>query len=166
MKRTLIPLAALGAAAVLSASIAPAWAYFTDTSSATGGIRINVEPTTDIEETYGERTKHVTIKNIGDNNVSVYVRARVFASESVDVSGTGWSGPDGEGWYNFDNPVDCGKSANELTVKLTFPEGAIQDDPYNVIVIYESTPVQYQEDGTPYADWSYILDNGTAEGGN
>ena len=145
MKRTLIPLAALGAA---------------------------------IEETYGERTKHVTIKNIGDNNVSVYVRARVFASESVDVDGSGWSGPDGEGWYNFDNPVDCGKSANELTVKLTFqsaneltvkltfPEGAIQDDPYNVIVIYESTPVQYQEDGTPYADWSYILDNGTAEGGN
>lgn len=166
MKRSLIPLAALGAATVLSASIAPAWAYFTDTSSATGGIRIYVEPTTTIEETYGERTKHVVVKNIGNNNVSVYARARVYASEAVDISGSGWSGPDSDGWYYFADPVECGKATNELRVKLTFPEGAIEDDPYNVVVIYESTPVQYHEDGTPYADWDYILDNGTAEGGN
>ena len=27
-----------------------------------------------------------------------------------------------------------------------------------MIVIYESTPVKYKEDGTPYADWTTVLE--------
>lgn len=35
---------------------------------------------------------------------------------------------------------------------------------FNVIVIYESTPVRYDENGEPYADWSETLDVVTATG--
>lgn len=40
-------------------------------------------------------------------------------------------------------------------------------DDLNVVVIYEATPVLYDKDGTPYADWkqAVIVDNET-EGGN
>ena len=37
---------------------------------------------------------------------------------------------------------------------------------FNVVVIYESTPVMYREDGTPYADWNVVLDNGTSQSGS
>ena len=33
---------------------------------------------------------------------------------------------------------------------------------FNVVVIYESTPVLYREDGTPYADWNAVLDSGSS----
>ena len=36
---------------------------------------------------------------------------------------------------------------------------------FNVIVIYESTPARWREDGTAYADWTVILDRGSTEGG-
>ena len=35
---------------------------------------------------------------------------------------------------------------------------------FNVVVIYETTPVLYREDGTPYADWSAKVDAKTVEG--
>lgn len=38
---------------------------------------------------------------------------------------------------------------------------------FNVVVTYECTPVLYNADGTPYADWTTILDNGNlSEGGD
>ena len=48
----------------------------------------------------------------------------------------------------------------------TEPDGAVFRDNFNVIVVYESTPVLYNADGSAYADWSFTLDNGTSEGGN
>ena len=40
---------------------------------------------------------------------------------------------------------------------------------FNVVVIYESTPVKYHEDGTPYTveetDWSELLDTGSTVSG-
>lgn len=42
------------------------------------------------------------------------------------------------------------------------PEEELKDNlTFNVIVIYESTPVMYNEDGTPYADWNAVLDTGS-----
>ena len=160
--RLLLP-AAVAAALVLGTGIAPAWAYFTATSSADGGIPINVTPETDIEETYGARTKHVKISNTGDT--PVFVRARVFSTMDVDVSGTGWT-KDGD-WYYYDKVVPVGGiTEDELTVTINFPEGATEGDSYNVIVVYESTPEQYTADGTPSPDWEHTLDRGTEEGGD
>ena len=38
-------------------------------------------------------------------------------------------------------------------------------DSFHVAVIYESTPVRYNADGTPYADWDEVLNSVTMEGG-
>ena len=35
------------------------------------------------------------------------------------------------------------------------PEG---EESFNVAVVYETTPVQYRADGTPYADWEVRLE--------
>lgn len=180
MKRRNIALVAILVAMVLCAGISPAWSYFTDRSMATGGMKISVKPTTTIEENYHERVKDVVITNSSASDVDVFVRARVYASIAPTISGDGWSGPfDDEGnatsdataWYYYGSPdnltlVAPGDQTTTLKVALEFPENATEDDEFNVIVVYESTPVQYREDGTPYADWSYILDEGTAEGGN
>ena len=49
------------------------------------------------------------------------------------------------------------------------PEDAKEGDDFNVVVVYESTPVLYDEKGDPYpydkADWNQILDV-EEEGGN
>lgn len=57
-----------------------------------------------------------------------------------------------------------GKTAKELSVRIgNVPEEELKDGlTFNVIVIYESTPVLYREDGTPYADWNAVLDSGSS----
>ena len=180
MKRKNIAIIAVLVAMVLCAAISPAWSYFTDRSEADGGMKISVTPTTEIEEYYHERQKDVYITNSSASDVDVFIRARVYASIAPTIDGADWSGPyndagestaDAMGWYYYGEPdalIACapGKTTSMLRVALNFPENATEDVEFNVIVVYESTPVQYHEDGTPYADWSYILDEGTAEGGN
>ena len=34
------------------------------------------------------------------------------------------------------------------------------EDNFNVIVVQESTPVLYDENDQPYADWSRVMDSG------
>ena len=171
MKRAYIPLACAATALILSASISPAWSYFTDHSWASGGQKINVKPTTTVEETFGNREKKLTIKNTGDNDVDVFVRARAYASESLTIEGSGWT-DGGDGWWYYGSnpagmtPIACGASANELTVRLDFPKNAKENDEYNVVVIYESTHAQYDADGNTNPDWDYILDRSSVEGGN
>ena len=40
-------------------------------------------------------------------------------------------------------------------------DGAEAGDNFNVVVVYESTPVQYDANGDPFADWSIQLDKVT-----
>ena len=166
MKNTKYMLAALAATLVLSLSIVPASAYFTDWTEANGGLPIKVEPTTEVEETFGARKKNVAITNLG--TAPVFIRARAYASEQLDVSGEDWTQVGDWYVYGGDAPIAVAPDGKtkELTVEITFPEGAKKDDEYNVIVVYESTPVQYDAEGNPFADWSYTLNTGTAEGGN
>ena len=51
----------------------------------------------------------------------------------------------------------------ELLAEITIPEDL--KDSFNVVVIQECTQVLYKEDGTPYADWSKIIDTTTDIGG-
>ena len=70
-------------------------------------------------------------------------------------------------WANatYVKDTTLGEGAKTLTVKITFPEGATEEDEYNVDLVYESTPVLYDADGNPTADWEHILDM-VEEGGN
>lgn len=170
------PLALLGVAAVSLAvattAIAPSYAYFTDQSSATGGLVIG-RPTTDIKEYYGRGVKHVVISN-NEDSTNVFVRARVFAYEEYlqPVSGTNWSELQDDGWYYFHGVLEPGQETDELLVEINFktrkeiydPEGTIVEEydttgeNFNVVVVYEAVPVQYKADGTlldpEAADWT------------
>lgn len=78
--------------------------------------------------------------------------------------------PNSTRYYYYDKPVlpdvldENGKikekrSANELRVSIEniVPKDVVNGDTFNVIVVYESTPVFYKEDGTAYADWTSKL---------
>lgn len=160
MKSKTIRLAVLGAAAAVAiagAHVAPSWAYFTANSEAEGGLTIQVEPTTSIDETVEGGAKHVTISNSANSAVPVFVRARVFANAEYLANGT----PSGEGWtrgsdgyWYYTSPVEPGATTNELLVQVAWPdfdgEGEAVDhtgENFNIIVVYEATPVQYDNDG-------------------
>lgn len=174
MKRKTMILAVLAFVLVLGMGIAPGWAYFTARSTANGGLPVYTEPTTDVHEWYKEGVKHVAITNSPEAKTSVYVRARVYTSLDVEVSGTNWPETPTDGWYVYDQILAPGDTTDELNVSITFPkvqseeqpDGAVYGDNYNVIVVYESTPVQYDSAGQPFADWSYILDSFTEESGD
>ncbi len=168
MKRKDILLVILAFALVLSMGIGSAYAYFTSSASASGGLDVSVKPSTDITEPkFDDQTKHVVISNaIGAE--PVYVRARFFSSLPVEISGTKWSAePDEDGWYVYSEIIPGGEQSEELLGKITFPADAEDGDNYNIVVVYEATPVQYDADGNPLEpDWTLVLDDGMSEGGN
>ena len=71
-------LAAMAVALPLSAGIGNAFSYFTANAGAQGGVGVEIgPPKTEITETFGEWTKHVTITNTGD--IPVYVRVQALS---------------------------------------------------------------------------------------
>lgn len=166
---------------VLTAATGSAWAYFTTYTSATGGYAIDLSNETQIEETYSEHTKHVTVTNEGTQ--PVYVRARAFSGSQCTLA---YSSSDGkwqagnDGYYYYSEPVAGSVTSedgtvvpgrtSELLVQITFPTEVKEGDECNVVVIYESIPVQYDTDGNVLApqaaDWSVELVTGKTEGGS
>lgn len=163
MKRMRYLLPVLALSLVMTAGIGKAWAYFTTYASAQGGIPIELGSETEITERFSSWIKHLTITN-DEGSEPVYIRARAFygGNYTVTYEGTGWSAGE-DGYYYYDGIVEGGGSTSELLVKIGgIPEEDLKDQQtFNIIVIYESTPVQYHEDGTPYADWTAVLDNGS-----
>jgi len=180
-KRKTLLLASLAVALVLGMGIAPAWSYFTDSHTTNGGLPISVKPSTTPHEWFADSTKHLTIKNSDDATAPVFIRAGVFSSNKLPITsirGTGWSAKDagdwgydvGDGWYYYGSssdgrgltPLAPGDTTEELLVVFNFPqiqsadqpEGIPDGDNYNAIIVYESTPVQYDAEGNPYADWN------------
>ena len=159
LKKAFLPLLAL--VLVLSLTVPSALAYFTDTTRVKGGYTIRQSTITSIDENFKNWTKTLTITN--NEGAPVFVRARAFAGQtySLTYSGSGWSKGEGDWWY-YSSPLPEGTEASTLNVKIG---GIPADDDltehtnFNVAVVYESTRVQYKEDGTPFADWSMILDS-------
>lgn len=156
-------LAAAAVVCILTATIGPAYAYFSASASAAGKHIVRLGSNTNIEEPeIVEGVKHVVITNAEDAG-PVFVRATAFAGGDVDLtySGDKWT-PEG-GYYVYNDIVAGGESTTELLVSFR-KEGDLEEgESYNVIVVYEATPVQYDENGNPYADWS--LKSDSAEGG-
>lgn len=187
-KHRYILLASLVVALVLGMGIAPAAAYFTDSSTTNGGLPISVKPGTDIKEWYASSLKEIEISNDQDADAPVFVRARAYSTPEADVETNQYWFDGGDGWYYYGTSADAltplapGESTSRadgkaLNVHINWPEiesedepdGAVFGDNFNVIVVYESTPVLYEgvgDEARAYADWSFTLDNGTSEGGN
>ena len=104
-------------------------------------------------------TKHVTIQNTGD--VDCFVRVRAFAGEKyqdgltyADDNGK-WS-PGEDGYYYYSDVVPAGGEAEELRIGVNNMDS---EESFNVIVVQESTPALYDEQGNPYADWNRVMDS-------
>ena len=155
MKKSYLPLAALALLLLIALSISPAMAYFSDYTTADGAQEVNAGFKTEIEEEFESWTKKVTIKNTSDD-LSVYVRAKVFSMYNVKCNGTNWTPTNaGNETYVYYTPALAPKkSAAVLNVEITHPTTPEEGDSFNVVVIYEAVPARYDEDGTPYADWN------------
>ena len=178
MKNRKIILILLVFSLIICANIQPAIAYFTTFTYAKGGHPIYLRDTTRIEEQFSQQTKHVIIRS-DSNSEPVWVRVKVFYAylgiEKITISGAenpskwqkGAEDDNGYVFYNYTEPLLGGLPTEELTVKIETKDTLTPEkgDQYDVIVIYESTPVRYAEDGSILpVDWNAPLyeydDNG------
>lgn len=172
---------ALAIGTALFATVGDAWSYFTTYTRATGTLRIDLGSRTWLEEGYSDHTKHLVVSNDGEQ--AVYVRARAFSGSRYPLSYSSADGSwqersDGYCYYNGVLPgrvtgedgTVTAATTSELLVRIEFPADAEEGEDCNVVVIYESVPVQYDTDGNalePWdADWSAGLVTGASEGGN
>ena len=158
----------LGAAAIVlvgSVSVQSAMAYFTTYVKAKGGYEITLGSQTEIHEDVKNMTKEIKISNTGETDC--YVRVKVFCGSQLDIDYSGavdekgnayWTKGDDGYWY-YKDILPVGSTSEVLQAKIKLPED--YKDSFNVIVVQECTPVQYKEDGTPYADWNAKVDTKT-----
>lgn len=158
-------------------------AYFTASARAGGGRTVQLQNKTTIEEVFANWKKTVTI-TATEGTQPVYLRARAFSTYDLAYAGTNeksdWY-PGEDGWWYYgkalanlslvdenDQPIDMPKwmtaEAEPLVVTINngkapevAQEGEIPND-FDVTVVYETTPVVYETDGSHKAaheaDWS------------
>lgn len=164
---------AIAAALLAIASVGVTYSYFTTYATAKGTIELPLDQRTEIDEEFGDWTKSVTISNTAPagnaSSMTVFVRAKGFAGAAYPLvysSDGSWTLGD-DGYYYYGEPLAPGQTTSKLDVKITgVPEDAADDAAFNVVVVYETTPALYRADGTPYADWSDVLDTGQTGGGD
>lgn len=179
MKNSRISKTALVAAAVTltaSLSVGSALAYFTTYCRAEGSYEMSMGfPVTEITERV-DKGKFVTIENT--SAYDCYVRVKVFAPkdimETITIKSGNASEPetvaagewiqfpnmgewDDDYWY-FNSILGPGRTTPELKISYELPGEEDEDRPneINIVVVHECTPVLYDEDGNPYADWENI----------
>ncbi|MBQ9249363.1 MAG: hypothetical protein IJ179_11470 [Oscillospiraceae bacterium] len=164
MNKKKLCLVLLAVILVMSSWITPALAYFTTYTRAKGGYTVQLKTTTNIDESFEDWTKSLTVTNT--EGAAVYIRARAYAGSTYTLkySGSGWTYNADDGWWYYGPAVAAGESAAVLNVKITDIPEATEVGSFNVAVVYESTPVQYNADGSSYADWDMVLDRKEAEG--
>ena len=152
---------------VVSAVMGAAWAYFSTYASAKGGITLHMGHQETVEEEFSGWQKVLNITSTKDSR-PVYIRARGFCPDyPLTYVCENWGGGKGEvkpdGWVYYDKILPPGETADPLKVQIkNVPSGensGIQDaDSFNVIIVYETTEVQYDEKGDVIppenADWS------------
>lgn len=166
-------LAVMAVVLPLSAGIGNAFSYFTANAGSEGRLGVEIgTPQTEITETFGEWTKHITITNTGD--IPVYVRVQAFSGSQYPLTyntNGAWRG-DGP-YYIYNSILAPGNTTEPLDIVISGVEETDKDN-FNVVVVYERTPVAYNEDGTAKEpDWNYsikeeekLLEAGLQEGEN
>ncbi len=147
MKKKHIILGFVAAALIASSTIAPALAYFTDHTEAVGSVQIALGDETHINERVADGQKIVSISSTYGQ--PVYIRVQAFAAEGMALvySGSGWV-DGGDGFWYFTTPIAQGETTGDLAV--TIPKTLIDgDQDFNIVVVYESAPAEFNEDGDP-----------------
>ena len=113
-------------------------------------------------------TKRITIPSAEDSE-PVFIRVKAFCGSKYTLTYTDADGRwslGSDGYYYYSAPVEGGASTSELQIHINNVPSTVTDgESFNVVVIYESTPVRFREDGSAYADWSSILDSGSSDEG-
>lgn len=135
-----------------------ALAYFTANTVAAGGASVAVGTDTEIIEDVSSMTKHVTIRNKEDGG-AVYVRVMAYTDSLHTLTYTGADWTENGDYYDYNKILEPGASTSPLDIKIKANPGVVEADDFNVIVIYEQTPVEYvtDKDGNTMAkpaDWS------------
>ena len=160
MKKKSVIFAAITIVLILAANLPLAWGYFSTYTEAKGGVRIQPRKIeTEIKEPeISAWTKHVVITNSADGT-PVYIRAKALCGSEYTLTydgGENWT-PGEDGFYYYNKILNPGEETPELLVKINNPPKGENGQEFNVVVIYESTPVRYDENGNPYFDWSQKL---------
>lgn len=180
MKRRNFILSVLALILIACAVISPTVAYFTANADAEGSIPISFQYRTVIEDSVVDWLKTVRIQNVlhpdpTDTTIEsdpIWVRARAFSGETYPLVEAPAAAGDwiknSDGWWYYQRPLLAGEFTTGITFELTgFPSEAAEDINFttiNVGVVYETTLVRYNPDGTTYADWTIKL-NSVTEGG-
>ena len=155
---------------VMSAAMGAAWAYFTTYARAKGSVTLNLGHQEHIDEKFSSWDKTINLTSAEDSRPA-YIRVRAFCAEyELEYKNTDNWTQDGDWWY-YNKTLDPGKSladsGDELTVHIadvpdTGTPGLEDDETFSVIIVYESTDVQYDKDGNEKtalnADWSRKVD--------
>lgn len=162
-RRKYFPYIAAAAALLLAApaGLRGATAYFTTYVSAGGSGVLNLGAETELVEDVSNMTKHISVKNTSQTN-DCFVRVKVFCGSQLTVSyedssegeNLWYSGEDGYWYYRM--PLGPGEATEILDVKINDLPESFDRDSFNVVVIQECTPVVYDEDGSPSADWELV----------
>lgn len=149
---------------VLCLAAGSAMAYFTTYVTAKGSKTITLGATETIpNETVSNEKKEITVQNTG--KYDCYVRIKALTGDAYESSiiysepdnAEKWTlGADGYYYYSEIVPAETGETS-QIDVAFTFPSGEELPD-FNIIIIQESTPVLYDANGTPYADWDAKAD--------
>lgn len=187
MKRRNLIISLFALLLIACAVITPAVAYFTDNTNASGATPLYFYREERIEEKVVGLKKSVRIQNTGGAHPEladpVWIRAKAAVGQTyvqyLTVSGTGWSGPDSEGWYYYYKPImpprdgNPGEYTNYLDVSMEgLPKPEDMSDfhisSFGIAVTFESTTAFYDEDGVHFldADWSATLDTGSTSPSN
>lgn len=163
-------LTAIAVMLVMSATMGSVWAYFTTYARARGSFVIHMGHEERVEEGFNSWQKTINISSTADSR-PVYIRARAFCAK-YDVSYSNSQNWTRVGdWMYYNKTLQPGTSLADVGDQLkaqinNVPKSSdptIKDgDTFNVIVVYETTEVQYDANGDPInpveADWNAKVD--------
>lgn len=164
LSKKTICLAAAAIALTGTLAVGSAYAYFTTYSEAKGNVVFQMgETRTEPHEEVEKGKKIVSIENTGDYDC--YIRVKAYAGNNYNLSyadgGSGKWYDGGDGYWYYKDILEAGSTSE--TVLVNIPKELLEDitdeKDLNVIVIQECTPVQYDDDGEPYADWNVTFED-------
>ena len=153
MNRKTICLAVAALLLVGGLTVGNAMAYFTAFDTASGAVELDLGFTETIpNETVENRTKTITVTNNGDYDCYVRLKALTGAKYDgcLEYTGADWSN-EGE-YYYYDGILAPGASTSEIVIDIN-DAFELADSDFNVIIIQECSPVHYDSEGNPEADW-------------
>ena len=143
---------------ILSLLVTKVYAYFTVFAATNGTVQMEFGQTsTYMYQEVGSDGVDIYIANTGDYHC--YVRVKIFASSSANISyeaESGWN-QQGDGYWYYDQILAPGTNTSKIVLKNP-TENVENAEKIQIIAIQEITEVMYNENGEPYADWNRTIE--------